>query len=218
MGAGRARVGARTGGTVRTSRLVAFSDAVLAIIITIMVLQLDIPTQHDLNSFLDSTGDGLVTYLLSYVIIGTYWNNHHHMFQLVREVSGGILWANLALLFCLSLLPFTTEWIEEADLARTPLFIYGVNLLLNTAAFYVLQRLIIRQEGPDSPLKRAIGRDIKGKISVLLYIAGMLSLVVVDPHGTLGAWLALACYIGVAVMWVVPDRRIARMAREHASH
>jgi uncharacterized membrane protein len=199
---------------VRTSRLEAFSDAVLAIILTVMVLSLDIPTEHDLRTFLRVTGHGLIIYLLSFLYIGIYWINHHHMFHLARRVSGGILWANLALLFSLSLLPFTTEWMADSRLARTPLFIYGLNLTFSAAAYFVLQTLVIRHEGADSPLKRAIGRDVKGKISPVLYLAGMLSTVLVDPHGRLGVWVALACYAAVAIMWIVPDRRIDRFIRE----
>ncbi|MBX6748386.1 MAG: DUF1211 domain-containing protein [Micromonosporaceae bacterium] len=199
---------------MRTSRLEAFSDAVLAIILTVMVLGLDIPTQHDLRTFLHDTGHGLITYLLSFLYIGIYWTNHHHMFHLVQRVSGGVLWANLALLFTLSLLPFTTEWITDARLARTPLFVYGLNLMLSAAAYFVLQTLVIRQGGADSPLARAVGRDVKGKVSPVLYLAGMLCTVLVDPHGHLGSWLALACYAAVAIMWIVPDRRIDRLIRE----
>lgn len=198
---------------MRTGRLEAFSDAVLAIIITIMVLQLRVPTQHDLPSFLYTTGHGLITYLLSFLYIGIYWNNHHHMFVLVRRVSGGILWANLALLFVLSLLPFTTAWVTESRLAHTPLFVYGANLLLGAAAYGVLQSLVTRREGEGSPLKQAIGHDLKGKISPVLYVAGMLSALLV--HGRVGAWLALVSYTAVAVMWIVPDRRIDRLIRQH---
>jgi uncharacterized membrane protein len=207
-------VGASTGAWLTASRLESFSDSVLAIIITIMVLQLDMPTQHDFDSFLEITGNGLVTYLLSFVIVGTYWINHHHIFHGVRRVGGAILWTNLALLFCLSLLPFTTEWLEESNVDRAPVFIYGLNLMLNGAMYFLLQRLIIRQEGPNSLLKRAVGHDIKGKVSQGLYLVGLACVLLVDPHGTLGAWLALACYIGVAVMWAVPDRRIDRLIEE----
>jgi uncharacterized membrane protein len=152
--------------------------------------------------------------LLSFLYIGIYWINHHHMFHLARRVSGGVLWANLALLFTLSLLPFTTEWMADSRLARTPLFVYGLNLTFSAVAYFVLQTLVIRQEGAGSPLKRAIGRDVKGKISPVLYVAGMLSTVLVDPHGRLGVWVALACYAAVAIMWIVPDRRIDRFIRE----
>jgi uncharacterized membrane protein len=202
---------------VRTTRLEAFSDAVLAIIITVMVLELRVPEGHDLSSFIHTTGHGLITYLLSFVYIGIYWNNHHHMFHLVREVTGGILWANLALLFFLSLLPFTTAWMDHSRLAPTPLFVYGLNLLLAAAAYYVLQTVVIRREGPDSPLQLAVGSDFKGKASPLFYLAGMFSAVLVDPHGRIGIWIALGFYAAVAVLWIVPDRRIDRVIREQGA-
>src|SRR6476659_3766127 len=157
---------------MRTHRLEAFSDGVLAIIITIMVLELKVPKEPTLQS-LGESATGLLTYLLSFVYIGIYWNNHHHMFQLCRKVDGSVLWANLNLLFWLSLYPFTTAWMDESDFARTPVVIYGVNLLLAALAYYLLQSMIVRAEGPDSPLRRAIGSDLKGKLSPVLYIAGI---------------------------------------------
>jgi len=199
---------------VRTSRLEAFSDGVLAIILTVMVLGLDIPPEHDLRSFIHATGHDLIVYLLSFLYISIYWIGHHHMFRLVNRISRGVLWANLALLFALSLLPFTTEWMADSELARTPLFIYGLNLTLSAATYFVLQTLVIRQDGAESALKRAIGRNVKGKISPVLYLAGMLISVFVDPDGRVGAWLALVCYGAVAIMWIVPDRRIDRFIRE----
>ena len=153
------------GGAVRTSRLEAFSDGVLAIIITIMVLELKVPEGHDLSDLVHTTGVGLLTYLLSFVYVGIYWNNHHHMFHLVRRVGGGVLWANLALLFCLSLFPFTTAWMDESRFERIPVVIYGLNLLSAAIAYLVLQTVIIRQQGPKSPLRQAVGTDIKGKVS-----------------------------------------------------
>lgn len=202
---------------MRSSRLEAFSDAVLAIIITVMVLGLPVPTQHDLRSFLHQTGHGLLTHVLSFTYVAIYWTNHHHLFHLVRRVNGAILWANLVLLFGLSLLPFMTAWMAQSRLAHTPLFVYGLILLFCAGAYFVLEHLVMRQEGADSPLRRAIGRDVKGKVSPVLYLAGMLSAVFVDPHGRIGAWLALACYAGAAIMWVVPDRRIDRYIRESGS-
>jgi uncharacterized membrane protein len=150
---------------VPTSRLEAFSDGVLAIIITIMVLELKVPTGPRLSDLVHTTGVGLLTYLLSFVYVGIYWNNHHHMFHLVRRASGGVLWANLALLFCLSLFPFTTAWMDESRFAQTPVVIYGLNLLTAGIAYFALQTVIIRQQGPSSPLRQAIGKDVKGKIS-----------------------------------------------------
>jgi uncharacterized membrane protein len=199
---------------VRISRLEAFSDGVLAIILTVMVLGLDIPAEHDLSSFLHATGHDLITYMLSFLYIGIYWTNHHRMFHLVRGVGSGVLWANLLLLFALSLLPFTTEWMADSGLAHMPLFVYGLNLTLSAAAYFVLQMLVIRQEGAESPVARTVGRELRVKLSPVLYLAGMLSAILVDPHGHVGAWLALACYAAVAIMWIAPDRRVDRFLRD----
>jgi uncharacterized membrane protein len=202
---------------VRTSRLEAFSDGVLAIIITIMVLELKVPAGHGLSDLFHTTGVGLLTYLLTFIYVGIYWNNHHHMFHLVRQVSGGVLWANLALLFCLSLFPLTTAWVDESKFEQTPVVIYGLNLLGAAAAYFVLQTVIIRRQGPESALRQAIGADIKGKVSPAFYLAGILSALAIDRNGHAGVGIALACYVGVAIMWIVPDRRIDRAVRQHAS-
>jgi uncharacterized membrane protein len=191
-----------------TNRLEAFSDGVLAIIITIMVLELKAPEGPHLSD-LEPTLSGLGTYLLSFVYVGIYWNNHHHMFQLTRRVSGGVLWANLALLFCISLFPFSTAWMDESGFARSPVVVYGVNLLAAAISYYVLQQLIIRTEGDGSVLREAVGRDLKGKLSPVLYISG-IALSFVSP------WLGIALYTVVAVMWLVPDRRLEGYVREHA--
>ncbi|WP_326549318.1 TMEM175 family protein [Micromonospora sp. NBC_01813] len=196
---------------MRTGRLEAFSDGVLAIIITIMVLSLQPPDGHELSDLIRSTGIGLLTYLLSFMYIGIYWNNHHHLFQLVDQVSGAVLWANLALLFFLSLLPFTTSWLDQSRFATTPVVVYGLNLLVAAVAYFVLQRAIMRRQGPDSPLRRAVGTDVKGKISPILYVAGILSALTIDRGGPVGVGIALACFVGVAVLWIVPDRRIVRV-------
>ena len=203
------------GGAVRTNRLEAFSDGVLAIIITIMVLELKLPQGHDISDLIQTTGVGLLTYLLSFVYVGIYWNNHHHMFHLVRRVSGGVLWSNLALLFCLSLFPFTTDWMAESSFARTPVVIYGLNLLSAATAYFVLQTVIIRQQGPESPLRQAVGTDIKGKVSPGFYLAGILSALVIDRSGHVGVGIALACFVGAAIVWIVPDRRIDRVVRQY---
>jgi uncharacterized membrane protein len=198
---------------MRTGRLEAFSDGVLAIIITIMVLELREPAGSDLAALVHTTGPGLLSYLLSFVYVGIYWTNHHHMFQLTTRVTGGILWANLALLFCLSLFPFTTQWTEASHYARTPVVVYGVNLLVAAIAYYVLQTVIIRSQGRDSALRKAIGGDIKGKISPVFYIAGAVAaLLGGGGQGAArpGIWIAVACYVGAALMWVIPDRRIER--------
>jgi uncharacterized membrane protein len=200
---------------VRTSRLEAFSDGVLAIIITIMVLELKVPENHDLAGLLHTTGVGLLTYLLSFVYVGIYWNNHHHMFHLVRQVSGGVLWANLALLFCLSLFPFTTAWMDESRFEPTPVVMYGLNLLAAAITYFVLQTVIIRQQGPESPLRQAVGSDLKGKLSPAFYLAGVLSALAIDRSGRIGVWIALACFVGTAIMWIIPDRRIDRVVRQH---
>jgi uncharacterized membrane protein len=198
---------------MRTSRLEAFSDGVLAIIITIMVLELREPEGTSLAALWHTTGIGLLSYLLSFVYIGIYWTNHHHMFQLTAHVTGGILWANLALLFTLSLFPFTTQWADTTHFAQTPVVVYGISLLSAGVAYFVLQWVIIRSQGADSPLRRAIGGDFKGKMSPVGYIAGSVA-ALVGGAGTgwdrPGIWVAVACYVAVAAMWIIPDRRIER--------
>ena len=200
---------------MRTSRLEAFSDGVLAIVITVMVLELKVPHGHTFADLIHDTGVGLLTYLLSFVYVGIYWNNHHHMFHLVERVSGGVLWANLALLFCLSLFPFTTAWVDDTTFERTPVVVYGLNMLSAAIAYYVLQTVIIRQQGPDSPLRQAVGSDVKGKVSPALYLTGIIGALVFDPEGHVGVGIALACYVIVAIMWIVPDRRIDRAVRQY---
>lgn len=195
---------------MRTGRLEAFSDGVLAIIITIMVLELRVPEGHDLSGLLHETGGGLLTYLLSFVYIAIYWTNHHHMFHLVETVRGEVLWANLVLLFCLSLLPFTTAWMDESGFARTPVIVYGLNLTVTALAYLILQTLIIRRQGPVSPLRQAVGGDLKGKASPLFYLAGMLT-------ALLSPIVAVGLYAAGALLWLVPDPRIDRMVRERES-
>jgi uncharacterized membrane protein len=205
---------------VPTSRLEAFSDGVLAIIITVMVLELKVPHGKDIAALWHTTGTALLTYLLSFVYVGIYWNNHHHMFQLTSRVTGGVLWANLGLLFSLSLFPFTTSWADDTGYARTPTVVYGVNLLLAGAAYYILQTVIIRSQGAGSPLRNALGRDFKGKLSLVVYCAGIISaLLSGDGTGSVqpGIWAAIACFISVAIMWVIPDRRIDRAIRDHGA-
>jgi len=196
-------------GAVKTSRLEAFSDGVLAIIITIMVLELKTPGGHTLAALRDDTGTSFLTYLLSFVYVGIYWNNHHHMLQLTSRVTGGVLWANLGLLFFISLFPFTTGWVDDSHFARTPVVVYGVDLLAAAVAYYVLQTVIVRAQGEGSPLKQAIGRDVKGKASPAFYLAGITCAAAIDA-GRLGSWLAMAWFVAVAVMWLVPDRRLER--------
>jgi len=186
---------------MRTSRLEAFSDGVMAIIITIMVLELKVPEEPTLSS-LGASATGFLTYLLSFVYVGIYWSNHHHMFQLVERVDGRVLWANLHLLFWLSLFPVTTAWVDESGFSRTPVIVYGVNLLLAAMAYYTLQLVIFRVEG-GSGLRQALGRDLKGKLSPFLYLSG-IALAFVGP------WLAELLFATVAVIWLVPDRRVER--------
>jgi uncharacterized membrane protein len=186
---------------VRTSRLEAFSDGVLAIIITIMVLELKVPHDPTLHA-LGESATGFSTYVLSFVYVGIYWSNHHHMFQIVERVNGSVLWGNLHLLFWLSLFPFTTAWVDETGFALTPVIVYGLNLLMAAIAYYVLQLVIFRVEG-GSGLREALGRDLKGKISPVLNLAG-IALAFVSPG------LAMLVYTAVAIMWLVPDRRVER--------
>ena len=186
---------------MRTSRLEAFSDGVMAIIITIMVLELKVPEEPTLSA-LGASATGFLTYLLSFIYVGIYWSNHHHMFQVVERVDGRVLWANLHLLFWLSLFPVTTAWVDESGFSRTPVIVYGVNLLLAAVAYYVLQLVIFRVEG-GSGLRQALGRDLKGKVSPFLYLSG-IALAFVGP------WLAELLFATVAVIWLVPDRRVER--------
>jgi uncharacterized membrane protein len=184
-----------------TSRLEAFSDGVLAIIITIMVLELQVPEEPTLAA-LGESATGFLTYALSFVYVGIYWNNHHHMFQVVERITGGVLWANLHLLFWLSLLPFTTAWMDDTGFARTPVIVYGVNLLLAAVAYYAVQLTVFAgHSGPQ--LREAIGRDLKGKLSPAMYLTG-IALAFVTP------WLAVAVFVLAALVWLVPDRRVER--------
>jgi uncharacterized membrane protein len=189
-----------------TGRLEAFSDGVLAIIITIMVLELHPPGGEHWSDLGDST-TSLVTYVLSFIYIGIYWNNHHHMLQLTDRVNGTILWANLHLLFWLSLYPFTTTWMDDTDVAQVPALVYGINLLAAALAYFLLQQTIIAAEGPDSRLKRAIGSDWKGRASPFIYLTGILTTLVTP-------WLGVACYAAVAAIWLVPDKRVEAFVAE----
>ena len=182
-------------------RLLAFTDGVLAIVITIMVLELKAP--HEAS--FEALGEMLpifLSYVLSFVYVGIYWNNHHHMFQLVERVSGGMLWANLALLFFLSLIPFTTAWMDETHGETAPVALYGISLLGPGIAYYILQLVTIRAQDNDD-LKTALGSDLKGKLSPLIYLAGIALAFV-------STWAAIAVYVVVALIWLVPDRRIER--------
>jgi uncharacterized membrane protein len=184
-------------------RLEAFSDGVIAILITIMVLELRVPKGQDLAD-LRSVFPVLCNYLLSFVFLGIYWNNHHHMFQAVQSVKGGVLWANSGLLFWLSLVPFTTAWMGQHPWAPWPIATYGVNLLLCAIAYTILVRSLVAHHGPDSRLAVAVGSDFKGKISLVLYIASI-------PIAFYHPVLSYACFIAVAILWLVPDRRMERV-------
>jgi uncharacterized membrane protein len=194
---------------MRTHRLEAFSDGVLAVIITIMVLELKVPEGRTLHDAVTTTGQSLLTYLLSFIYIGIYWNNHHHMFQLIRRADGKTLWANLHLLFWLSLVPFTTAWMDESDFARTPVMTYGVNLLTAAVAYYVLQLAATAAEGPDSPLRRALGADLKGKVSPVLYVLGIAA-------AAINVWAGIGLFAVVAIIWLVPDKRMERFLAENS--
>ena len=182
------------------SRLEAFSDGVIAIIITIMVLELKVP--HDVSiEALAPLIPLLMSYVLSFVYLGIYWNNHHHMLHATHKVTGAILWANLHLLFWLSLIPFTTGWMGENHFAAVPSAIYGVVLLMAAVAYWILQQMIIASQGPDSLLKRAVGADWKGKLSPVLYVVAI-------PMAFWSHWISKAIYVFVALIWLIPDRRI----------
>ena len=187
---------------MKTTRLEAFSDGVLAIIITIMVLELKVPHTVELAA-LKPVLPVLLSYVLSFIYLGIYWNNHHHLFQATEQVSGGILWANLHLLFWLSLFPFTTAWMGENHLAAIPTAIYGFVLLMAAIAYYVLERTIIAKEGRDSLLAQAIGKDWKGKLSALFYFLAI-------PLAFVSSWIASALYVLGALLWLIPDPRIER--------
>jgi uncharacterized membrane protein len=187
---------------MKTSRLEAFSDGVLAIIITIMVLEMKVPHGVDLAA-LKPVLPIFLTYVLSFIYLGIYWNNHHHLFQATEQVSGGILWANLHLLFWLSLFPVTTGWMGESRLAATPTAVYGLVLLMAAVAYLILERAIIAKEGRDSLLARALGKDWKGRLSAVVYLVAV-------PLAFVNAWIAGALYAFVALLWLVPDPRIER--------
>ena len=190
------------------NRLEAFSDGVIAIIITIMVLELKVPHETGIDA-LAPLVPVLLSYVLSFVYLGIYWNNHHHMLHVVRTVNGPILWANLHLLFWLSLVPFATAWMGETHFAAVPAAVYGVILLMAALAYYILQQCIIASQGGNSILRQAVGRDWKGKLSPVLYAVAIVS-TAVSP------WIAMAIYTLVAVMWLIPDRRIERVLAKDA--
>jgi uncharacterized membrane protein len=188
-----------------TGRLEAFSDGVIAILITIMVLELKVPHGADW-SVLRPIVPVFLTYVLSYVFLGIYWNNHHHLLHATKRVDGKVLWANLHLLFWLSLIPFVTGWMGENGFRPLPTAIYGIVLLLSAIAYFILVRAIVAAEGSSSELAAAVGNDMKGRISPVLYALAI-------PLSFVECWIALGIYIFVALMWLVPDRRIESRLR-----
>jgi uncharacterized membrane protein len=187
-------------------RLAAFSDGVIAIIITIMVLELKVPHGSSWEALAGVTPN-FVSYVLSFVYLAIYWNNHHHLLHTVARVDGLILWANSHLLFWLSLIPAATAWMGDNFLASIPTAVYGTSLLMPAIAYYLLQKAIVRRQGTHSVLANAIGGDFKGKISPILYVAGI-------GLAFVSAWLSVAIYVLVAAMWLIPDRRIEKLLRE----
>ena len=183
-------------------RFEAFSDGVIAILITIMVLELRTPDGKTWEALKDDV-PVLLAYLLSFVMLGIYWNNHHHMLAAVSRISSAALWANLNLLFWLSLIPFVTAWMSENSFAQAPVAAFGIVLLAAAVAYFILQGMLLRVEGPGSPLARAVGNDVKGKASVAIYVVG-IGLSFVDR------WLGIVAYVVVACVWLVPDRRVSR--------
>lgn len=186
--------------SMKSQRLEAYTDAVIAILITIMVLELKVP-HADTFEGLKPLVPVFISYVLSFIYLGIYWNNHHHMFHLVENVSGPMLWWNQALLFLLSLVPFTTGWMGENNFGAKPTALYGIVLLGASLMYWGLQQSIIKSQGKNSLLKKAIGDDLKGKISPVIYLLGILSSFFVP-------WLAFGLYTAVALMWLVPDRRM----------
>jgi uncharacterized membrane protein len=191
---------------MKKGRLEAFSDGVFAIIITIMVLELHVPHGDNIRDLLPML-PVFVSYVLSFVYVGIYWNNHHHMIYAAERINGAILWSNLNLLFWLSLIPFVTAWMGENHFSRWPVILYGLLLIMNGIAYTILCRLLIKEAGTDSPLAKALGKDWKGKTSVIVYAVAM-GLAFVNP------WLAFSIYAIVALMWFIPDRRIEKKVTE----
>ena len=190
---------------MQKGRLEAFSDGVIAVIITIMVLEMKVPHGTD-PAALAPLIPVFVSYVLSYAYVGIYWNNHHHMLHATKTVNGPVLWANLHLLFWLSLIPFVTGWMGENHFAEIPVALYGAVLLMSAISYYVLSRSLIKHDGRESLLGSAVGKDFKGRVSVVIYVVAI-------PLSFVNRWIALGLYFSVAVLWLVPDRRIERMRR-----
>jgi uncharacterized membrane protein len=190
---------------MNSARLEAFTDGVIAIIITIMVLEIHVPKGHDLTSLREEV-PLLLAYVLSYVNVGIFWNNHHHMLHVTERVDGRVLWANLALLFWLTLVPFVIRWIDEAGFTTAPVAAYGVVLMFASICYLILERTIIAANGPQSRLAVAVGSDYKGRLSMILYASSVV-LAFIAP------WISIALYVAVALMWLVPDRRIESLLK-----
>jgi uncharacterized membrane protein len=184
-------------------RVELFSDGVIAVIITILVLELHPPHSADWEA-LRPLLPAILSYVLSFIYLGIYWTNHHHLLAAASHVNGAVLWANLYILFWLSLVPFTTGWMGENEFATIPVAVYGFNLTMAAFAYYFLERTLIAAQGPNGQLQMAVGQEIKGWISIAVYLVGILLALVWTP------WVGLACYLAVAFMWLVPDRRIER--------
>ena len=191
---------------MKKGRLEAFSDGVLAIVITIMVLEMKVPHGTDFAS-LQPLIPVFLSYVLSFIYVGIYWNNHHHLLQITDKVSASILWANLHLLFWLSLVPFVTGWMGENNFEAAPVALYGIILLMAAFSYWILQNQILNKHGKDSELAKALGKDVKGKISPVLYIVAIAC-------SFLDAWIAGVIYALVALMWIIPDKRIERIFEE----
>jgi uncharacterized membrane protein len=194
---------------LKANRMEAFSDGVLAIIITIMVLEIKVPEGHDWNSLLDLVPKFL-SYAVSFVYIGIYWNNHHHLLHTVHTLNGKLMWLNLLLLFWLSLVPFSTAWMGESNFSSTPTALYGIVLLLAAISYWLLQQAILKQHESDSAIVTAMGRDFKGKMSPLLYLIAIASAYVLP-------WVSCFFFVLVAALWFVPDKRIERVIKSRAS-
>lgn len=192
---------------MKKGRIEAFSDGVIAIIITIMVLELKVPHEHSSLMDLKPLLPVFLSYVLSFIYVGIYWNNHHHMFAAVNKVNGAVLWANMHLLFWLSMIPFATAWMGENHFAPAPVAVYGFVLLMNGLAYTILTLILIRHHGEDSTLSRAVGGDLKGKISVACYAIAI-------PSAFFQVWISGALFISVALLWLIPDTRIEKVLHE----
>lgn len=195
---------------MKKGRIEAFSDGVIAIIITIMVLELEVPHEHSSLMDLKPLLPVFLSYVLSFIYVGIYWNNHHHMFAVVNKVNGAVLWANMHLLFWLSMIPFATAWMGENHFASAPMAVYGFVLMMCGVAYGILMFILVRHHGEESVLSKAVGSDFKGKMSVVCYIIAI-------PCAFVHVWISGAIYILVAMIWLIPDKRIENVLKEHTN-